>query len=392
MSHKFSVFYPRKYKFDALVDLGSDSNIKMADNNKQKKSFLSYEISLGSIDASQKAVLAKQLAVTIEAGLPILESLGISRDSSQGRMKKILTEIMESVSTGHTLADSFARQPKYFSRLFVNSVYAGEESGTLAEAFRGLAIQMTKEKELLGKIRGALVYPVFVLITAIILGMSISLFVLPKITPLFEGLNVTLPATTRAIIWFSHFVENYGYYLFPGIIVGIIFLFWLWKQKFAKPFTDILVLNLPVIKHISRGSNTVQFCRALATLLKSGLNVTQSLEVAHDSVTNFYYRRALRSVATRVGKGTSINENLEQHSWLFPLIVTRMIKVGEESGKLEDTLFYLAEFFDNEVDAATKNLSTSIEPILLLSIGGIVAFLALSIITPIYEITGKIGR
>lgn len=365
----------------------------MADNNNnKKKSLLSYEITIGGIDASQKAVMAKQLAVTIEAGLPILESLAISRDSSQGRMKKVLTDVMESVSTGHTLADSFARQPKYFSKLFVNSVYAGEESGTLAEAFRGLAIQMTKEKELLAKIRGALVYPVFVLITAVILGMSISLFVLPKITPLFEGLNVSLPITTKAIIWFSHFVQNYGYYASPLIIGFIIFIFWFWKQKFAKPFTDILVLNLPVIKHISRGSNIVQFCRALATLLRSGLNVTQSLEVSHDSVTNFYYRKALKSVAERVAKGTSINENLAQHEWLFPLIVTRMIKVGEESGKLEDTLFYLADFFDNEVDASTKNLSTSIEPILLLSIGGIVAFLALSIITPIYEITGKIGR
>jgi len=364
----------------------------MADKNNKKNGFLAYEIVIGGIDASQKAVVAKQLAVTIEAGLPILEALAISRDSSQGRMKRILTEVMESVSTGHTLADSFARQPKYFSKLFVNSIYAGEESGTLSEAFRGLAVQMTKEKELIGKIRGALVYPLFVLLTAIILGMSISLFVLPKITPLFEGLNVKLPFTTIIIIEFSKLVQLYGYYLFPAII-GLIFLtFWAWRQKWAKPVTDILVLNMPVIKHISKGSNIVQFCRALATLLKSGLNVTQALEVAHDSVTNFYYRKALKSVADRVAKGTSINENLEQHQWIFPLIVTRMIKVGEESGRLEETLFYLADYFDNEVDASTKNLSTSIEPILLLSIGGIVAFLALSIITPIYEITGKIGR
>lgn len=364
----------------------------MADKNNKKNGILAYEIVIGGIDASQKAIVAKQLAVTIEAGLPILEAIAISRDSSQGRMKRILTEIMESVSTGHTLADSFARQPKYFSKLFVNSIYAGEESGTLAEAFRGLAVQMTKEKELIGKIRGALVYPLFVLLTAIILGMSISLFVLPKITPLFEGLNVKLPFTTVIIIEFSKFVQVYGYYLFPGIIALIFFTFWVWRQKWAKPFTDVLVLNLPVVKHISRGSNIVQFCRALATLLKSGLNVTQALEVAHDSVTNFYYRKALKSVAERVAKGTSINDNLEQHQSLFPLLVTRMIKVGEESGKLEETLFYLADYFDNEVDTATKNLSTSIEPILLLSIGGIVAFLALSIITPIYEITGKIGR
>lgn len=364
----------------------------MPKTTKPKKSLLEFEISLKGVSLTDKALFAKHLSVMLEAGLVISEALSIIADSVKGRFKKIIRGVLQSVEAGHSLSSSFARYPKEFSGIFVSATYAGEASGTLDENFRNIAAQLEKEKELSGKIKGALLYPAVVLSATFFLGMAMSFLVLPKITPLFRGLKMELPITTRALLWFSSFMESYGLIFVVGVVGFVFFMLWLVKQKFSRPIVDSIVLHLPFVKEISHKTNLARFCRNLGTLLRSGLNIDEALEVTKDTLGNFYYSRAIGKVSQSISKGTKLSDNLREFDNLFPTMVTRMIMVGEKSGKLEDTLFYLADFYEAEVDNATKSLSTAIEPLLLIVIGFVVGFLALSIITPIYNVTGNINR
>ncbi|KKQ27671.1 MAG: FimO [Candidatus Magasanikbacteria bacterium GW2011_GWC2_37_14] len=364
----------------------------MPQETKPKKSFFNFDISIGGTGLAEKALLAKYLAVMQQSGLTITESLDIIEETARGRMKKIITVINKSVASGNSLADSFGRFPKVFSGIFISAVFAGENSGTLAENLQHLSDQLQKEKELSSKIKGAMLYPIVVLIAAFILGMGMSFIILPKIIPLFEGLKTELPFTTRALISFSHFVANNTIGLVVGIILGVIALLAILKAKFSRPVTNWLLLKIPVVKGISVNTNLARFSRTLGTLLKSGLNIDEALEITSQTVSNYYYQKAFREIGERVSKGSRLAASLDDYKKLFPKMVTRMVMVGEQSGNLEGTLIYLAEFYEVEVDNATKNLSTAIEPILLLLIGLVVGFLALSIITPIYNITGNIHR
>jgi type II secretory pathway component PulF len=370
----------------------SNGIMKQKSNKKPKQSLLEGEISIGGVSLAERAVFAKNLAVMLKSGLTITAALEIAYESAQGKLKKILQGVLKSVEAGRSLSSAFSVYPKVFSGLFINATKAGESSGTLEENLDNIAKQLEKEKELSSKIKGAMLYPIVVLIATFALGMVLSFVVLPKITPLFEGLKVELPITTRGLIWFSHVVQDNGIVLFLGIIAFIIFMSWLVRQKFAKPVTHKFLLYTPIIKRIVRNVNIARFCRTLGTLLKSGLNIDEALEITKDTVGNYYFQTALADVSKRIGKGTKLSENLKQYESLFPVMVTRMINVGEESGKLDETLLYLAHYYEIEVDTSTKSLSTAIEPILLIFIGLVVGFLALSIITPIYDITGNIKR
>lgn len=361
-------------------------------NPAEKKSLLDADISLGGINATEKAIFAKHLAVMLKSGLTVSESLDIVSSQAKGRFKKVLTGVLRSVEAGNSLAASLGKFPKVFSNILVNTTLAGEASGTLEKNLENVAEQLKKNKELMDKIKGAMIYPVIVLIGTFVLAIAMSFLVLPKITPMFEGLKIKLPIYTQALIWFSHFVQENGIWLFLGLSLGISGLVWLAKQSFSAPVTHFILLKTPIIKNISRSANLANFCRTLGTLLKSGLNIDEALNIAKDTVGNYYFRSALTRINNRISQGTKLSDNLVHYEKLFPRLVTSMIRVGERSGKLEETLFYLAEFYEGEVDMATKSLSTAIEPILLIVIGVSVGGLAISIISPIYQITGSVQK
>ncbi|MCX6799870.1 MAG: type II secretion system F family protein [Candidatus Falkowbacteria bacterium] len=361
------------------------------DEKKNKKTkALEYEISFGNVSLTQKAFFAKNLAVMLKAGLNIIEALEISADSSTSKLKKALKGIMQSVESGRSLSESLRIYPKIFPAFFISAVFAGEESGTLDENLEQVATQLKKEKDLSDKIKGAMVYPLVVLSAAFVLGLFVSFYILPKILPLFEGFGQNLPITTRMLIVFSHFIEQYKGQLIIFLITFFISMAWLLKQKFTFPVTHYILLKFPIIKTISRGANMARFARTLGTMLASGLNIDEALRITSTAVSNYHYQTTLKKVEERVTKGSSLSMSLQEYEQLFPRITTRMIKVGEESGKLDETLLYVANFYEEEVDNSTKALSTALEPILLIGIGVAVGFLALAIITPIYQITGSI--
>ncbi len=364
----------------------------MKTQKQEKKSVLEFDINIFGVSLTQKALLARHLSVMIQAGLTLSEAFAIIQSQARGKLKKILGKVLLSVRSGQSLSDSFARYPKVFSGFFINVVRSGELSGTLAENLSNIAEQLEKDNDLRAKIKGAMYYPIIVTSAAFVMGLAMSFFVLPKITPLFEGLKTELPLSTQALIWFSKLIRDHGSLLILGIAIFIAFFVWFIKQKSTRFITHWIALQLPVVKNIIRNSNLARFCRTLATLLKSGLNIDEALVITQATLSNYYFQQSLDVVSLHVSKGGKISGSLKEFENLYPQITTQMIKVGEESGELEKTLFYLAEFYDKEVDNTTKSLATLIEPVLLIGVGLVVAFLALSIITPIYEITGSIKR
>jgi len=364
----------------------------MNKNSNKKKSALDFEISFGGINLADKITFAKHLAVMLKSGLTITEALEIVHGQSKGVLKKIVGKIKISVESGNSLSASLKNFPKVFSSIFVNTVYVGESSGTLDENLENLALHLKKDKELIDKIKGAMIYPIIVLILAFGLAMAISFVVLPKITPLFDGLGMDLPLTTRLLIQFSDVIQEHGKKILLGIFGGIGFFLWLIRRKFSHPITHWLILKIPIIGSISKNKNLTTFTATFGTLLKSGLHIDEAINITRDTVDNYYFNRALKNVAVKVKQGSKLSEGLEAYPAIFPSLLTSMIKIGENSGRLEEVLFYLSEYHETEVNNATKTLSTAIEPLLLIFIGLMVGGLAISIITPIYKLTGNVQR
>lgn len=339
-----------------------------------------------------KVVFARNLSVMLKAGLPISEALIIIDEQATGRMKKVVAGLLASIQGGQSLSAAMERYPKVFSSMFINIVKAGEKSGTLEENLNYISIQLDKERELKSKITSAMIYPILVVSIAFALGLGVTFLVLPKITPLFEGLNVELPLSTKILIKFSNIVRYNTLAIFVGVLMVVIFCIWFFKSKTMRPISNYIYIKIPVIGRLVRNSNLAQFNRSLGTLLRSGLNIDEAIFVSRDTLSNYYYQKSLQHIALNVQKGLKLSEQLSLYPNLYPKLMCSMIRVGEETGKLEDTMFFLASLYETEVDNASKSLATMIEPILLVCIGLVVAFLALSIITPIYKITGSIQQ
>ncbi|MDP3971231.1 MAG: type II secretion system F family protein [bacterium] len=357
-----------------------------------EKNLFQNEVTIGKINIEQKMLFAKYCAIMLASGIPIVETIRITVDQSSGKMRRVLIKVLKTIETGQKLSDALAKFPKVFSELYVNMVKIGEESGTLEQNFTYIASQLKKDKELRDKIKGALIYPITVLGAAGILGFSFALFVLPQLSGFFSGLRIELPLSTRILLWLSNFFDQYGIEVFLVVVVGGSFLAWVIRQKFSQPVVHWIVLRIPIVKGVVKYTNLIQFCRTLSLLLKSGLTIDNALKITHNTVSNYYFKQAITDITKHVKRGASVSEHIAFHEDIFPKIVSRLVSVGEKSGRIEENLNYLADFFDDELDNTTKSLSTALEPVMLIFIGLVVAALAISIITPIYEITGNITQ
>lgn len=337
-----------------------------------------------------RIIFAKHLSIMLKSGLTISEAMEIVVAQSQGRVKEVLKEVRALVVSGNSLSDALAKYPRIFNTLFINSVRAGESSGTLEQNLEGIASHLEKDKELNEKIRSAMFYPAVVLALAAAMGIGISFFVLPKITPMFEGLGIDLPITTRWLIAFSKMIQEDGVMALISLLIGAAAAIFMLKQEFMRPLLHWLFIKLPIIRNISRQRNLAVFCSTLGTLLKSGLSIDQSMAITSATVSNYHFQKTLKAVGNNIMSGAKLSDNLAENKDLFPEICVGMIMVGERSGRLEETLAYLSGYYESEVNISTKKLSAAIEPILLILIGLVVGGLAISIITPIYKITGGV--
>ena len=358
----------------------------------ENKKWWQKNVSFGSVSDADILLFTKHLSVALKAGLTIVDALDMLYDQGTGKMKMILGEIMNTVSSGKPLYQALSAHGKYFSPLYVSMVKTGELTGNLEKNLIQLADNLWKNHELKQKVKSAMMYPTLVFIAIIGLGFSISIFVLPKILPLFKSLNVELPITTRGLIFIANLFATHGLVISIWFIVFVIFLGWFLRQSFIKPVTHRIILILPIVSTIVKNLNIQRFTNTLSTLISSGMTVDASLQIIVESTQNRLYKNALQLLIAEVQKGKRMASVLDHYPSLFPMLTSRMIAMGEQTGSLGDTLKYLSEFYEEEIDSTMKNLGNILEPVLLIFIGVIVGTVAISILGPIYQITGSLQK
>jgi type II secretory pathway component PulF len=360
----------------------------MAEENNKKKLF--KDLSFGRVSLKDKSLFSRNLSIMLKAGLSLNESLDILSGQTKGNFKKIILEISALIYSGSTFSAGLSAYPKVFSNFYIYTIKAGETSGNLESNLLRLAEQLDKEMEFKRKIREAMFYPCIVLVLSLIIGLVMSFVVLPKITPLFTGLKVDLPASTKMLIWFSSFIKNYGIIFILSLVGFFTLIIWALKLKVLKPYKDYVILHFPLLAALSRNKNMSMFCQTLGSLLANGLNIDEALAITEDTLDNYYYKRVVAKLRIKVSQGTRISDSLALDKQYFSEMLIGLIRVGEKSGNLEDELMNLSQIYEKEIDGAVKLMSSALEPALLIVIGLVVGTLAMSIITPIYKITGSI--
>ncbi|MEP7167125.1 MAG: type II secretion system F family protein [Candidatus Woesebacteria bacterium] len=346
------------------------------------------------IDFKDKLLFTKHLSIMIKSGIPLADALAGLRDQTQNKaLRDLFSSLYLEVAGGHTLGQSIAKFPKVFDPLYIGLIKTGEESGTLDANLGYLAIQLRKEYESRKKIQGVLLYPAIVLTAASIVGLGVSYFLLPQLSQLFDSLDVTLPLSTRILLGIADFIKRFGVFI-PFALVGALAGFRLFiALAWVKPYWHAFLLRVPLFGPFLRDVQLSTLFRNMGIMLKSGLPITLILEIQRQSTTNLVFKKYIARLAEAVDHGKSIEQELDTNTYHhIPQIASKMIGVGERSGNLDESLTYLGEFFEEEVDTVSKNLSTVLEPILLLVIGLVVAFVAFSIITPLYQLTSGIHK
>ena len=346
---------------------------------------------LGHLSLSDKLMFCEEISTLINSGVPLAQSINIIKDqSTKGVVKKIMTSLLADIEGGKSLSDALAGQSKYFSPVFINMVRAGEASGTLDKALEELAIQTQKDHELVSKIKGALTYPVVILTAMIGAIIFLMVKVVPSISGLFNELDAKLPITTQMLIGLSNLMVHQGLLLGIGAVAVIVCLYFAFQKiESLKWGLHKAILKMPIIGKISLKFNLARFSRTLGTLLSSGVTVLEALEIVSHSTRNIVFSAEIEKVAEKVKNGAPVAEPLKQ-SKIFPVMVSQMVSVGEETGNLDKMLIKIAEFHERQIENFTKNISSIIEPVIMLIVGVAVGFVVISIITPIYQATQSI--
>lgn len=368
--------------------LTSFNKLENADEKKMKIKFLDR---IFGIPLSEKMMFTRNLSVMIASGLTLSKALkNLSLQTKNKKFVKVLAAIQEDVQAGSPFSDGLARFPGIFNELFVNMVRVGETGGNLEEVLVILANQLEKEHDLLRKVRGALVYPAVIVIAMLGIGVLMMIYVIPQITKIFTDMNVELPILTKFVIGLSTLMVKYWLLTILTLVALAVVLKIFSVTVLGKKIGGFILINLPLIGGIVIKLNCARFCRIYSSLLKSGISVTKSLEILSRTLSNFYYQRILLKAVDGVQKGINLSKIIYEGKKIFPILVPQMIEVGEETGKTEEVLAKLADFYEEEVSQITKNLSSIIEPILMLFIGGAVGVFAVSIIQPMYSVMENI--
>jgi len=343
---------------------------------------------LSRVKTDELVMTTRNLGSMLTAGLTISRALTVvERQSSNPRLKGVVKRIVERINQGDQFNEALKEFPEVFDDLYVAMIRAGEESGNLAESLQTLAVQMERSSTIMKKVKGAMIYPTIVIIVMVVIGVLMMIYVMPQITGVFKGMDKDLPATTTFLIWMSDFLVEYTLFAIGGMIGGVVGFLYFLKSKWGKIAASWIIPKLPVIGTLAKETNSARTARTLSSLLNSGVDVLQSIRITEEVLQNVYYKEILREAATRVEKGTALSETFIERKDLYPILVGEMILVGEETGQIAGMLGELAIFYETEVERKTKDLSTIVEPILMVVIGGSVGFFALALIAPIYSIS-----
>jgi type IV pilus assembly protein PilC len=330
----------------------------------------------------------RQLATTITAGLTLTEAFGILQNQARPAMQKVISALLRDVESGTSFAAALEKQNKAFSRVYVALVRSGESAGVLDQVLRRLADNLEKQQEFAAKTKGALVYPVIVLIAMAVVVFVMMTFVVPKLTAIYDDFGAELPAVTQALITVSDAMSRF-WYVVIAVVGGGIYLLRSWRRTpIGEWQIDNMLLKVPVFGKLRSQVMMTEFARTSALLLGAGVSLLSALQIVGDSMENVIFRTALKNAAADVEKGVSFADAMQRQE-VFPPLVGQMIAVGEETGKLDEVLMKLSGYYEAESEHAIKNLSTALEPLIMIVLGIGVAFLIIAIVLPIYNLTSQ---
>jgi type IV pilus assembly protein PilC len=340
----------------------------------------------GRVKLADLSIFCRQFSTMVDAGVSLVRCLSVlSQQTASPKLRRIIADIENEVQSGQTLSKSLAKYPNVFNNLFVGLVRAGEVGGALEESLQRLSSFLEKDMELRRKVRGAMTYPVIVMIVALGIVIGLVTFILPKFMELFKDFNVEMPMMTEMLMNFSHFLTSKWY-----IMIGVVVAFVICARMFIRTHVgrrlfDRFKLKAPVFGKLNHMICLARFSRTLSTLLISGVPILQAMETVAGTVSNEIVSDAILEARSRIREGDRIGDPL-QKSKLFPPMVVQMISIGEESGSLDQMLTKVAEFYESDVDAQLQSLTSAIEPLMIVFLGGAVGFIVVSMFLPMVSI------
>ncbi len=341
------------------------------------------------ITPSDIATFTRQLATMVSAGLPITESLTILKSQAKGSMGKVVAQILADIEGGESMSKAFLKHPNVFSPTYTALVKSGEAGGVLDTVLVRLADSLEKQQEFKGKVKGALIYPAIIIVGMIIVGFIMMIFVIPKLTSLYTEFNATLPLPTRILIGLS----NLAIKLWPLTLTATIFGIFGFKAYRDTPEgrykTDEMIFKIPIFGELQKQIVLTELTSTLGLMTGAGVSILESLNITAGVVGNAVMSTALKDVSLQVEKGFPVSFAFAKHPDVFPFLLSQMIAVGEETGKMEEVLIKVSHVFETESDQKVKTLTSAIEPIVMVVLGLGVGFLVIAIILPIYNLTSQ---
>lgn len=335
-------------------------------------------------------LFTRQLSSMLTSGLTLMQSLNILKEQVQNEaMREVVTSIITDVQEGKTFAQAVEKFPKMFSQVYVSLIKAAESSGFLDKVLLRLADNLEKDQRLKSTIRSALAYPIIIVVLMVLVIGVMMIFVIPQLTALYQNLNIALPLPTQIVVNLSNFTIHFWPFLIAVVfILGVLYQRWISTDS-GELIRDDLLLKVPVFGKLTEKKILTEFSRTFGLLIGAGTLVVESLNQSADVAGNRIYKNAIVDIAKRVEKGITIGDAMAVYP-IFPPILVQMVKIGEQTGKLDESLLKVSEYFDREVQETVKTLTTAMEPFIMIVLGVAVAFLIISIITPIYNLTSSI--
>lgn len=349
-------------------------------------SFASVKALLFGVKFTDVVNFTRQLSTMISAGLPLANALSILVQQSKSEMSRLVAAILQDIEGGLTFTKALEKHTTIFDSIYVQLVHAGEVGGVLDEILSRLATNMEKTKEFRAKTRGAMIYPIIVLLAMVIVATVMMIFVIPKLSDMYDDFGAEMPLPTLILIGISNFMVAF-WWLIILLLVGAFFAFRQWKNTHAGHVAfDRFLLRLPILGDLMKKIILTEFSRTLSLLLGAGISLLQALDIVTQGVDNIIYKEALQDVYKQVEKGVPISKALAKYDD-FPPILHQMMSVGEETGKLDEVLGKLATYFEQESEQAVKNLTAAIEPLIMIVLGIGVGAMVIAVILPIYNLT-----
>lgn len=339
------------------------------------------------VSSKDRVIFTRQLSTMLNAGLPLAQSLATVQDQTNNKaLKSIIADVVGSINGGASLSDALSKYPKVFNTVYIALVNAGETSGTLDQSLARLADQQEHDADQLGKVRGAMVYPaiVMVVIIAVVVFMLVSL--IPQVTSMYDDLGKTLPTSTAILMGIVDFFAKYWYIIV--VVLGFTIFFarrWLATEGGRKAW-DTFKLNMPLFSTLFRKLYMSRFSRTSEVLLRSGVSMMETLKISADAVNNVVVKEEILQAVGKVKNGKALSDSLTGQDYILPF-VPQMIRIGETSGSIDEMLDKVADYYDKEVDNTIASISTLIEPILMVAMAGMIGFIVLAVLLPIYGLT-----